>query len=116
MDAWSGTPTPVQYVRGRTPLELQGALLLQAKQCRNCHSLGGEGGKRGPALDDVATVQTRDELIRQVLQGDGNMPAYGKHLKPEEVTALVAFLQTLRPEGEPAQRNSSVPAIPGSAG
>ena len=42
------------YVRGRTPLELQGALVIQNKQCRNCHSLGGEGGERGPALDGVA--------------------------------------------------------------
>ena len=115
MDAWSGVPTPVQYVKGRTPLELQGAILLQQKQCRNCHSLGGQGGKRGPALDDVATIQTRDEMIRQVLQGDGNMPAYGKHLKPEEVTALVAFLETMHPGYEPPQRSSTVPDVPGGS-
>ncbi|MBM4265844.1 MAG: c-type cytochrome [Deltaproteobacteria bacterium] len=113
MSAWSGTPTPVEYVKGRTPLELQGALVFQAKQCRNCHSLGGEGGMRGPALDDVATVQTRDEIVRQVLQGDGNMPAYGKNLKPQEVTALVAFLTAMHPAGEPAQRSATIPARPG---
>jgi ubiquinol-cytochrome c reductase cytochrome b subunit len=96
MDAWSGAPTPVAYVKGRTPLELQGALVLQNKQCRNCHSLGGEGGRRGPTLDGVATRLTRDQLIRQVIQGGGNMPAYGKNLAPHEVTALVAFMQTLR--------------------
>ena len=112
MDAWSGVPTPPQYVKGRTPLELQGALLLQYKQCRNCHSLAGKGGKRGPELDAVATVQTRDEMIRQVLQGDGNMPAYGKQLRPPEVAALVAFLQTLHPEGELPDRNPNAPAIP----
>src|SRR6266700_8001931 len=83
MDAWSGLPTPVAYVRGRSPLELQGAVVLQNKQCRNCHSLGGEGGRRGPALDGVATRLTRDQLIRQVLQGGGNMPAYGKNLAAE---------------------------------
>jgi len=116
MNAWSGVPTPVQYVKGRGPLELQGAIVLQQKQCRNCHSLGGQGGKRGPALDDVAAVQTRDEMIRQVLQGDGNMPAYGKHLKPQEVTALVAFLESMHPATEPAQRNSTVPAVPGEPG
>jgi len=97
MDAWSGLPTPVEYVHGRTALELQGALVVQNKQCRNCHSLGGYGGRRGPALDDVATRQTRDQLIRQVIQGGGNMPAYGKNLSPAEVNALVAFLETLRP-------------------
>ncbi|MFN8604398.1 MAG: cytochrome c, partial [Candidatus Binatia bacterium] len=90
----------------------QGALVVQAKQCRNCHSIGGEGGLRGPALDDVATRLTRDQLIRQVLQGGGNMPAYGKNLSPAEVTAMVAFLSTLHPEGELPARDSSVPAAP----
>jgi ubiquinol-cytochrome c reductase cytochrome b subunit len=104
MDAWSALPIPFANVRGRTALELQGALVLQNKQCRNCHSLGGEGGRRGPALDDVATRLTRDQLIRQVLQGGGNMPAYGKNLSPAEVTAVVAFMQTMRPAGEPPAR------------
>jgi ubiquinol-cytochrome c reductase cytochrome b subunit len=97
MTAWSSLPTPAEYVRGRTALELQGALVLQNKQCRNCHELGSHGGRRGPALDGVATRQTRDQLIRQVIQGSGNMPAYGKNLSPAEVNALVAFLETLRP-------------------
>jgi ubiquinol-cytochrome c reductase cytochrome b subunit len=110
MDAWSGLPTPAIYVKGRTPLELQGALVLQNKQCRNCHSLGGEGGRRGPALDGVATRLTRDQLIRQVLQGGGNMPAFGKNLTPAEVNGLVAFMQTLRPSNEPPARTAIVPA------
>ena len=112
MDAWSGIPTPGRYVKGRTPLELQGALVLQNKQCRNCHSLAGQGGRRGPDLDGVATRLTRDQLIRQVLQGGGNMPAYGKNLTPAEVTALVAFMQTLRPENAPPARTATVPATP----
>jgi ubiquinol-cytochrome c reductase cytochrome b subunit len=107
MEAWSGAPTPVQYVQGRSPLELQGALVLQNKQCRNCHSLGGTGGLRGPALDGVATRLTHDQLVRQVIQGGGNMPAYGKNLTPPEVTALVAFMQTLRPANEPMARDAS---------
>ena len=96
MDAWSSAAVPPRYVRGRTPLERRGAALIQAKQCRNCHALAGGGGLRGPALDGVAARLTRDQLIRQVIQGGGNMPAYGKNLKPAEVTALVAFMETLR--------------------
>jgi ubiquinol-cytochrome c reductase cytochrome b subunit len=112
MDAWSALPTPAVYLEGRSPLQLQGALLVQAKQCRNCHRLGGEGGLRGPALDDVATRLTRDQLIRQVLQGGGQMPAYGRNLSPPEVTALVAFLETLHPAGQPPARNASAPVLP----
>ena len=113
MDAWSAVPTPEAYIKGRTPLELQGALVIQNKQCRNCHSLDGEGGQRGPALDGVGTRLSQDQLIRQVLQGGGNMPAYGKNLTPAEVTAVVAFMQTLRPAHEPTARSSIIPALPG---
>ena len=107
MNAWSALPTPEKYLKGRSPLELQGAMLVQNKQCRNCHGLGGEGGMRGPALDGVATRLTEDQLIRQVLQGGGEMPGYGKNLSPPEVTALVAFLRTLRPSLEPVALNAA---------
>ena len=109
MEAWSSLPTPDSYLKGRTPLELRGALVIQSKQCRNCHSLGGEGGMRGPALDGVATRLTHDQLVRQVIQGGGNMPAYGKNLSPAEVTAVVAFMQTLHPSSEPIARDASRP-------
>jgi ubiquinol-cytochrome c reductase cytochrome b subunit len=97
MNAWSGEPIPAQYLKGRTALERQGALVFQVKQCHNCHALGGGGGERGPALDRVAVALTPDQLVRQVIQGGGNMPAYGKNLNPAETTALVAFLETLHP-------------------
>jgi ubiquinol-cytochrome c reductase cytochrome b subunit len=109
MSAWSGNSIPPQYVKGRTPLELRGALVFQNKQCRNCHALGGEGGERGPALDAVATRLTKDEMVRQVIQGSGNMPAYGKKLSPAEVEALVSFMQTLRPRGVPPVQPSDKP-------
>jgi len=96
MDAWSGSPVPAQYLEHRTPLERRGAALIQSKQCRNCHALAGNGGLRGPSLDGVARRLNGDQLIRQVIQGGGNMPAYGKNLKPAEVTALVAFMETLK--------------------
>jgi ubiquinol-cytochrome c reductase cytochrome b subunit len=99
MDAWSGDPVPPKMIQDVSPLVRQGAVVFQAKQCRNCHSIGGTGGLRGPALDDVALRMTEDQLIRQVLQGGGNMPAYGKNLSPPETTALVRFLETLKPPG-----------------
>jgi ubiquinol-cytochrome c reductase cytochrome b subunit len=96
MNAWTSDPIPAADLNGRTPLEREGALVLQNKQCRNCHSIGGAGGMRGPALDSIASRMTEDQIIRQVLQGDGNMPAYGNALNPAETTALVHFLLTLR--------------------
>jgi ubiquinol-cytochrome c reductase cytochrome b subunit len=116
MNAWSGDPVPERFLKGTTALERQGALVFQVKQCRNCHSLGELGGQRGPTLDSVAVRLTRDQLIRQVIQGGGNMPAYGKNLSPAETAALVAFLATLHPPGQLPARNwaleeSQAPAV-----
>jgi ubiquinol-cytochrome c reductase cytochrome b subunit len=108
MDAWTGSPIPAKFVSGHTPLQIQGALVFQSKQCHNCHALGEIGGKRGPALDAVAVRLTGDQLVRQVLQGGGNMPAYGKNLNPAETTALVAFLETLHPSGQAAAGDASL--------
>ena len=109
MNAWSGDAIPPKYLHKRTPLERQGALVFQDKQCRNCHEVGGEGGRRGPALDSIATRLTEDQMVRQVLQGGGNMPAYGNALSPSQTTALVAFLKTLRGNDlRPAQDASRI--------
>ncbi len=107
MNAWSGAVIPEKFVHNLSPVERQGAVVFQAKQCRNCHAIGGLGGERGPALDSVATRLTEDQLIRQVLQGGGNMPAYGKNLSPSETTALVKFLTTLHPQGQPGAVDAS---------
>ncbi|HEX7362572.1 MAG TPA: cytochrome b N-terminal domain-containing protein [Bryobacteraceae bacterium] len=109
MEAWSSNPTPAKYLVGRTPLEMRGAAVFENKQCRNCHSLGGVGGVRGPALDTVGQRLTRPQLVRQVIQGGGNMPAFGKELSPAEVDAVVSFMQTLRSKGAPPAHNSTVP-------
>ena len=107
MNAWTGDPVPVAYLRKRTPLERRGAVVLQNKQCRDCHSLGGSGGLRGPALDSIAARMTEDQIIRQVLQGGGNMPSYGNALNPAETTALVHFLLTLRGKDLPPAVDAS---------
>jgi ubiquinol-cytochrome c reductase cytochrome b subunit len=111
MNAWSGDAVPEKLVHNLSPTERQGAVVFQAKQCRNCHALGGEGGQRGPALDTVASRLTEDQLIRQVVQGGGNMPAYGKSLSPPEITALVRFLGTLHPPNQPAATDASQTAM-----
>ncbi len=115
MDAWSSIPVPAGFLLHRTSVERQGALVFQLKQCHNCHSLDDQGGKRGPALDAVAVRLTQDQLIRQVIQGGGNMPAYGKNLSPAETTALVAFLETLRPQGQAPARDASRAFAQGTA-
>ncbi len=112
MDAWSGQPVPEKMVKNSTPLRLQGMVVFQNKQCRNCHALEGSGGQRGPDLTAVGVRLTRDDLIRQVIQGGGDMPAYGKQLRPAQVTALVDFLVSLRPAGQAPARSPAAPPPP----
>jgi ubiquinol-cytochrome c reductase cytochrome b subunit len=101
MSAWSADPLPADLLHNATPLVRQGAAVFQAKQCRNCHTIGGSGGQRGPDLDYVATRMTVDQMRYKVVTGGGNMPAYGKNLSPPEIEALVSFLETLHPANEP---------------
>jgi ubiquinol-cytochrome c reductase cytochrome b subunit len=110
MTAWSSDPIPESLVQNSTPLRLQGAALFQNKNCRNCHALLGTGGQRGPDLTTVGARLTRDQLIDQISNGTpggGNMPAYGKQISPAEMTALVEFLENLRPAGAPRARLAS---------
>jgi ubiquinol-cytochrome c reductase cytochrome b subunit len=99
MSGWSGDPVPENMVRNSTPRQLQGSIVFQNKDCRNCHALEGVGGRRGPDLTFVGNRLTMDQLIDQVSNGTpggGNMPAYGKQINPDEMTALVDFLTNLR--------------------
>jgi ubiquinol-cytochrome c reductase cytochrome b subunit len=111
MSAWSGDAVPRRMVEASTPLQLQGAVVFQNKQCRNCHALDGVGGRRGPDLSEVGIRLTRDQLIDQVSNGTpggGNMPAYGKQVKPAEMTALVEFLSHRRPQDQPAVQPATI--------
>ena len=113
MTAWSGDPVPVKIVRRCSPRQLQGAVVFQNKDCRNCHALEGSGGKRGPDLTSVGARLTSGQLIDQVSNGTpggGNMPAYGKQINPDEMTALVDFLANLRPPGQPKAGSSAAVA------
>ena len=103
MNAWSGDPVPVEYLDGRSPLERQGVAGLSGEAVPQLPFDRRFRRQRGPALDSVATRITHDQLVRQVIQGGGNMPAYGKNLNPAEVTALVSFLETLHPPNQRAR-------------
>ena len=69
MTAWSGEPIPVAIVKNSTPLALQGAVVFQNKNCRNCHAIDGVGRTPGPDLSTVGTRLTPDQLIDQVSNG-----------------------------------------------
>jgi ubiquinol-cytochrome c reductase cytochrome b subunit len=47
-----------------------------------------------PNLTKVGNRLTEDELKIRIVNGGGNMPAFGPSLSAKELNALVAFLET----------------------
>ena len=115
MTAWSGDAVPERLVKASTPVQLQGAVVFQNKNCRNCHALDGIGGRRGPDLTTIGTRLTADQIIDQVSNGTpggGNMPAYGAQMNRDEMTVLVDFLSHLRPAHVPPSIPSAEAVMP----
>jgi ubiquinol-cytochrome c reductase cytochrome b subunit len=83
----------------------EGGQLFHDKACLNCHLIQGYGGRRGPDLTYVGDKLTRDNIIIRIVNGGDNMPAFGSSLKPQEIDALVAFLESrkrpIRPQDQP---------------
>ena len=73
-----------------------------AATCRRCHSIDGDGGDSGPALDSVGARLTREQLLeslvdpnRNVSEGFGPvsaMPPMGPVLTKRELRDLVEYL------------------------
>lgn len=90
--------------RGREVYDLQ--------ECYNCHKIGGKGSvkKRGPVLDNIGAYLTPDDIKKKIfdpgyLYAEGFEKEHKKGLMPdkykelmtdEEVTALAAYLATLK--------------------
>jgi uncharacterized protein len=78
--------------------------------CLRCHSLAGEGGLIGPALDGVGTRLTHEQLLDSLLDpnavlaagytgGVSPMPPMGGVLSDDEIRDLLSYLRSLNTEG-----------------
>ncbi len=80
----------------RDTLAARGATLFHERGCEYCHTIAGQGGRRGPDLSQVGLRLTDDQLVLRILNGAPNMPSFAASLSPEEVSALVKFLHARR--------------------
>ena len=82
------------------------AAKIYKTNCVLCHAADGSGsspsGKALGAMDlrsELVQKKTDAELAETITQGKGKMPAFGKKLKPEDITKLVAYIRAL-PKGK----------------
>jgi predicted CXXCH cytochrome family protein len=90
------TPTP-----GISPTAVAGKKIYDDMMCAGCHTIGGQGGQGGPALDDVGARRTRAVLLdRMVKRRAGTiMPTLPPDMPTDQINNLVDYLMTLK--GEP---------------
>ena len=61
LPASPATPTP-----GISPSAVAGKKIFDDMMCAGCHTIGGQGGQGGGALDDVGVRRTRAELLTRM--------------------------------------------------
>ena len=71
-----------------------GAELVHQKGCMYCHEIDGYGGHRGPELSDIGQRLTQPELIIRINNGGYNMPSFAASLNADELSDMIAFLET----------------------
>jgi mono/diheme cytochrome c family protein len=92
------------------PSASEGRRLFQLKGCIGCHTVAGQGGKIGPALDDVGLRRTPEWMMQhfrdpQSVTPGSVMPRFG--FTEAESRALTDFLVHLRDQ----QVALSIPAL-----
>jgi mono/diheme cytochrome c family protein len=69
------------------------AALFQANRCTSCHGADRQGNV-GPALLPDRLTKPASDYISTITDGKGGMPAFGNRLTPEQIQAIVTWLQT----------------------
>ncbi|HEV9037214.1 MAG TPA: cytochrome b N-terminal domain-containing protein [Puia sp.] len=87
-------PLPVAAIHPMHPdaTVVAGSHLFYTRGCEYCHQVNGYGGKAGPDLSLVGLRLSAQEITIRIVNGGGNMPAYGGILNQDELATLVNFL------------------------
>ena len=87
-------PLPVSVIGATSGPVYKGGQLFFSKGCEYCHTISGYGGKRGPNLSTIGSRLTPNDIIYRILNGGTNMPPYADNMSPDDLSALVAFLES----------------------
>jgi mono/diheme cytochrome c family protein len=85
---------PVQQSTNAPVADPGAGRTLFLRNCAHCHGADAHGDD-GPDLHDISW--TDDEIASRIRKGKaGQMTSFAGKLKPEEIHALVAYVQTLK--------------------
>jgi mono/diheme cytochrome c family protein len=71
------------------------AVRLFSNNCAGCHGFAGRGYRGpGPPLARNAQLEDAGYVVRQIVFGSANMPAFGDELSPEQIAELATYLRT----------------------
>lgn len=105
-------PIDPAFFKASTAQVQTGAKLFYDKGCQYCHAIEVNGvaagptdaaspgsprlvgGARGPNLSSVGSRLTKEQIVVRILNGGNAMPQFGTLLKPDELDALVAFMES----------------------
>jgi predicted CXXCH cytochrome family protein len=89
--------SPATLTPGISPTAAAGKKTYDAMICAGCHTIGGQGGEGGGALDDVAVRRTRTELLTRMKnrRAGSVMPTLPADTSDEKIDNLVDYLMTL---------------------
>jgi ubiquinol-cytochrome c reductase cytochrome b subunit len=93
-----------------------GAQVFHDMACIACHQVGGVGGIRGPALDNVYSQFTEPRLVIQIAVGGLGtgyqaMPAFGPRMSSTQMDEMIAFLRQLPAVEKKASSQVAAPTI-----
>ena len=61
-------------MRSTDPAVMHGATLFYQRGCEFCHSIEGNGGRKGPDLSQVGSRMTEDQIEARITNGGPNSP------------------------------------------
>ena len=98
----AATPATETAAAPATPDPFAKAYVDFQKNCQVCHGEKGQGGMvtvegkrfKVPSLRDGHALEHTDEkFVKQISEGDDEMPAFKDKLSPDEINQLVKFIR-----------------------
>jgi ubiquinol-cytochrome c reductase cytochrome b subunit len=86
---------PAAHASSRAQRE-HGAALFNTNGCLHCHTMGSQGGNRGPNLSDAGRKFKPQDMRKQLEEGGKGMPAFREIIEPKDLDDLVAYLRSCK--------------------